>query len=497
MFAESEMFQAFAQVVSPPMLLIIALSVVGGIIVGAIPGLTATMALALLIPVSYTLVPEQGIAMMVAVYVGGISAGALTAILIRMPGTPAAVATVADGFPMAQQGRAGQAIGNAVVASFIGTLFSGICLVLFAPTLAEFAVKFFFSEIVAVAVFGLTAVITVSGKALSRGLFTALIGMLSATIGVSSVDGISRFDFGNPNLQSGIGLMPALIGMFAISQLMKATSENSAMSKYKLDTGPIRPSLNDMASNAVNYIRSSAIGTVIGVIPSLGGGVAGLVAYAQARNASKTPEKFGTGHVDGVIASEAANNASIGGALIIALTLGIPGDPPTAILLGALMIHGVDTGPMLFTNNHGLIYSIYFSLFVSSVLMMVFLLTFGRVIARVTTIPNRILSPIILVLCFAGVFSGNNLVFDLGVMLVFGLLGYLFDRGGYPLAPFIIGFLLGPLIEDNYRRLMSIGGHEDFFTRPISAIFIGLAVASLLYSFRKRKHLNPPSAQST
>ena len=487
MSGDSAIFEALALVTSPMMLLVIGLSVVGGIIVGAIPGLTATMALALLIPVSYSLPPDQGIAMMVAVYVGGISAGALTAILIRMPGTPAAVATVADGFPMAQQGRAGQAIGNAVVASFAGTVISGVCLVLFAPTLADFAVKFFFSEIVAVAIFGLTAVIAVSGKSLSRGLFTALLGMLVATFGMSTVDGISRFDFGNTNLQSGIGLMPMLIGMFAVSQLMKTTSDTQRPSQVHLESGPIYPPLNDIAGNTTNYVRSSLIGTIIGVIPSLGSGVAGLVSYAQARNASDTPEKFGTGHVPGIIASEAANNAAIGGALIIALTLGIPGDPPTAILLGALMIHGVDTGPMLFENNSGLIYSIYFSLFASSVLMMLFLLAFGRYIAKVTRIPNRILSPIIFALCVAGVFSGNNLTFDLGVMLVFGLVGFLLDRGGYPLAPFIIGFLLGPLIEDNYRRLMSIGGLDDFVTRPISAIFIALAVASVLYSFWKRK----------
>lgn len=333
-------------IANPQTFMLIVFGTICGIVVGVIPGLSATMAIALLIPFTFTMDPVVAMALLVVVYVGGISGGALTAILIRMPGTPSSVATVLDGYPMTQNGQAGKAIGNAVVASFVGTVVSGCFLMAFAPSLARFAVQFFYSEYVAVCLFALAAVVSVSGKSLMRGLVTMILGMLAATFGMSDVDGLPRFTFGVSGLNAGFSLIPALIGLFAVSQIMKEAMADRSTKRRSgtMVIGRMLPTFSDIYSNIGNYIRSSVIGTLVGVLPAMGGAPAALISYAQAKNASKTPERFGKGAVEGIIASETANNATIGGALIIALTLGIPGDPATAILIGGLMIHGLQPG---------------------------------------------------------------------------------------------------------------------------------------------------------
>ena len=480
-----------ARVLEPFNLLILISGVVGGIIVGIIPGLGVVMAVALLIPFTFTMAPEVGMSMLVAVFVGGVSGGCVTAILIRMPGTPAAVATLLDGFPMAQQGRAGAAIGNAVVASFFGTIISGAFLVLLAPLLAAFALEFHFPEYVAVTVFAITAVAAITGSTVSRGLVTALIGLLCATFGMSEEDGMPRFDFGYAQMTGGIGLLPALVGVFAISQIMhdavRQTEGTGKVIRAQLER--TLPTFTELRDNIVNYLRSGLIGTFIGIVPALGAGPAGLLSYVQAKNASREPQKFGTGYLPGVIASETANNATIGGALIIMLTLGIPGDPATAILIGGLMIHGLQPGPQLFLNNPEIIYAIYFSVFFSSLVMMVVLLTFMRPLARVVEVPKRVLLPVLFVLASAGVFAINSRVFDVIVMCVFGGIGYVFDRFRYPLPPFVLGLVLGPLIEGNFRKMLGqYGSAMPLFTEPIALTFILLSVASIVYSLYRRRH---------
>ena len=479
-----------ARVLEPFSLFVIVCGVIGGIVVGIIPGLGVVMAVALLIPFTFTMAPEVGMSLLVAVFVGGISGGCVTAILIRMPGTPAAVATLLDGFPMAQQGRAGAAIGNAVVASFFGTVLSGAFLVMLAPLLAAFALEFHFPEYVAVTVFAITAVAAITGSTISRGLVTALIGLLCATFGVSEQDGMPRFDFGYAQMTGGIGLLPALVGIFAVSQIMHdavAEARREGSDRAKLER--TLPTLAEMADNIVNYLRSGLIGTFVGIVPALGAGPAGLLSYVQAKNASAEPEKFGTGHLPGVIASETANNATIGGALIIMLTLGIPGDPATAILIGGLMIHGLQPGPQLFLNNPEIIYGIYFSVFFSSLVMMVVLLTCMRPLARVAEVPKRILLPLLFVVAAAGVYAINNRMFDVLVMTIFGGIGYLFDRYRYPLPPFVLGLVLGPLIEGNFRKMLGqYGSAWPLFTEPIALTFILLSVASIVYSFYRRRH---------
>jgi putative tricarboxylic transport membrane protein len=481
--------QSLARVLEPFNIFIIVAGVVGGIIVGIIPGLGVVMAVALLIPFTFTMAPEVGMSMLVAVFVGGVSGSCVTAILIRMPGTPASVATLLDGFPMAQQGRAGAALGNAVVASFFGTVISGLFLVMLAPLLAAFALEFHFPEYVAVTVFAITAVAAITGSTISRGMVTALIGLLCATFGMSEEDGMPRFDFGYAQMTGGIGLLPALVGIFAVSQIMHdAIGARAATASVRAELERILPTPAEIRDNIVNYLRSGLIGTFIGIVPALGAGPAGLLSYAQAKNSSAEPEKFGTGHLPGVIASETANNATIGGALIIMLTLGIPGDPATAILIGGLMIHGLQPGPQLFLSNAEIIYGIYFSVFFSSLVMMVVLLVFMRPLARVAEIPKRILLPLLFVLASAGVFAINNRIFDVLVMCVFGGIGYVFDRFRYPTPPFVLGLVLGPLIEGNFRKMLGqYGDAWPLFTQPIALTFVILSVASVIYSLWRRR----------
>jgi putative tricarboxylic transport membrane protein len=489
---------ALATVLEPFNLFILVCGVVGGIIIGIIPGLGPTMGIALLIPFTFTLPPEVGLSLLVAIFVGGISGGCVTAILIRMPGTPASVATLLDGFPMARDGRAGQAIGNAVVASFVGTIISGILLVLFAPMLAAFAIKFHFAEYVAVCVFALTAVAAITGSTISRGLFTAGLGLLCATVGLSEEDALPRFDFGASEFSGGIQLIPALIGLFAISQIMHDSVRTDRGERIGAKIERVLPTFQDIRSNIVNYIRSGLIGTVVGVIPALGGGPAGLISYAQAKNASKEPHLFGTGHVPGVIASETANNATVGGALIIMLTLGIPGDPATAILIGGLMIHGLEPGPQLFLNNPEIIYGVYFSVFFSSLVMACVLLIFMRPLARVVDVPRHILLPLLFALATAGVYSLNNSIIDIFVMCLFGGIGYVFDRFRYPMPPFVLGMVLGPLIEGNFRKMLGqYGDIWPLFTQPIAVTFIALAVFSIVYSLYSRRRGGILASQSS
>jgi putative tricarboxylic transport membrane protein len=476
--------QGLEMVTRPANLLVIFFGVLGGIIVGIIPGLSSTMAVALMIPFTFAMSPPMAMSLLTAVFVGGVSGGCVTAILIRMPGTPASVATILDGFPMAQKGLAGQAIGNAVIASFFGTIISGIFLVLLAPGLANMAMKFHFAEYVAVTVFALIAVISITGSSLARGFLTCAVGLLAATFGLSNEDGLPRFTFDSPAMMGGINLIPALMGIFAVSQMIhegvRGLHEHP-LARAKM--GRIFPTLRDVRSNIWNYLRSSFIGTFVGIVPALGGGPAGLISYSQARSASPYPERFGTGVVEGVIASEASNNATIGGALIIALTLGIPGDPVTAVLLGGLMIHGLQPGPLLFINNPDIIYAIYFSVFFGSLCMAFILLTAVKPLSRVVEIPRRILVPVLFLLAASGVFALNNRLFDVLVMCFFGGLGYIFDRYRYPLPPFILGLLLGPLIEGNFRMMVGQYGNAwPLFTKPIALVFMVLSVAFLGYS---------------
>jgi putative tricarboxylic transport membrane protein len=471
---------------TPFNLFLIASGVLIGVVVGIIPGLSAAMAVALLIPFTYDLEPINGMAMLVAVFVGGISGGSITAVLLRIPGTPSSVATLLDGYPMASGGQAGRAIGLAVFSSMVGTLISAAILIVAAPLAAAFAVKFYFPEYVAVCIFGLTAIAALSDGSLIKGLFSALLGLFAATVGISQVDGLPRFDFEQDALLGGLNLLPALIGLFAVAQIMREASYPAGeKAKPVAMTDSVIPRMSDLVPNTWNFLRSGLIGTLVGVMPAMGGGPAGLIAYAQAKSAARKDPKqrYGTGAPGGIIAAETANNATIGGALIIMLTLGIPGDPVSAVLIGGLMIHGLQPGPQLFTQNSEVVYSIYLSMLVSSVLMAMILFSFSKALSRLAMVPGYILHPPLLLFATIGVYGLNNNLIDVWVMLGFGLLGYFLERLRVPLPPLVLGIVLGPILEGNLRKMVdTFGSVNELFTRPIALTFIVLTVISVAFS---------------
>lgn len=478
---------------SPMLLGLIFLGMAIGVIVGMMPGLSATMAIALLLPVTYKMATIPSISLLVAIFVGGITGGCISAILLRIPGTPNSVATIEDGFSMAQQGKAARALGLAICASVFGTIFSGIILILFAPMLSGFALKFYFPEYVAAFTFALVAVIAVSGESLLKGLIAAVIGLLVATVGISSIDGLPRFDFGYKEMLGGLPLVPALVGLFAVSQIMRDSldigSGKDGISSPNQEIGwkAMLPPTKELISHLPNAARSATVGTVIGILPAIGGGPAGLIAYAQARNASKTPESFGKGAESGVVAAEAANNATIGGALITALTLGIPGDTVTAMLIGALAIQGVQPGPMMFANEPSVVYAIYASVMIASIMMFFFMLGSTSTLVKMLNIPKPILLPALFIIACVGIYSLNGRMFEVWVMCAFGLVGFLLEQYRYPLAPVILGFLLGPPLEANLRQML--GQYDSMLPliiRPIPIILLTGALLFIIFSLRAR-----------
>ncbi len=482
------MEQILMQIFDPQTLLLVFFGVFCGIIFSAIPGLTATMGIALLIPYTFALPAVQGISMLLGIYVGGMYGGSITAILIRTPGTPSAAATLLDGYPMAEKGDAGKALKWSTIGSFVGGIFSCLVLILVAPQLAEFALKFGPPEFFALAVFGLSIIGTVSGKNVVKGFIVGAIGLFIATVGMDPIGGVQRFTFGSLNLTSGISFIPALIGLFAVSQVIKEIEGKISLdTKNKIKYRSQKLSIKEIFSKWADFLRSSVIGTLIGIIPGTGTSIATFLSYNEARRFSKPEkrEKFGTGIPEGVIASETANNAVTGGALVPLLTLGIPGDVVTAVVLGGLLIQGITPGPLLFQNNSELVYSLFGTLIIGNVFMLLIGLFAVPFIGKIVDIPKNILLPIVVTLCFIGSYALSNNIFDIWIALIFGIIGYLLEKFNYPLPPLILGIILGPIVESNLRRsLIESGGDlAIFMTRPISAIFIVIAILSFIVPF--------------
>lgn len=459
--------------------------VVIGITFGAIPGLTATMGVALFLPFTFSMSPVASFALLLGIYVGGIYGGSITAILIKTPGTPSSAATVLDGYPLAEQGKAMESLSMATIASFIGGIFSCVALILLSPQLAKIALSFGPAEYFAVGLFGLSIVAALSSGNLLKGMLAALFGLLIATVGMDPVMGTMRFTFGNINLTGGIDFVSALIGMFAVSEVFSKLEEMgtaNGMAGLKSVKGKI-VSTKILVSNTINFLRSSIIGTIIGIIPATGSGVASWLAYNEAKRASKHPELFGKGSFEGVAASETANNAVTGGALVPLLTLGIPGDVVTAVMLGALMIQGLTPGPLLFTQNREVVTGIYVMLILANVFMLLVGLLGINAFVQILKVPTNILMPIVLMLCFVGSYAINNRISDIGIALFMGIIGYLFNKVGIPVPPMLLGIILQPIIEANFRRAMTISHGEisTFFTRPISLVFIIISIGSFFW----------------
>jgi putative tricarboxylic transport membrane protein len=458
--------------------------VAAGIAIGALPGLSVNMGIALLFPLTFSFQGIGGILMLLGVYCGAIYGGSISAILLKTPGTPASAATTIDGYPMAvKQGQPGRALGLSTFASTFGGIFSAICLIIFSPLLAKVALKFSKPEYFALAMFGISIITSVSSGSVIKGLMGGIIGLLIATVGIDAMSGKVRFTFGTTYLLGGLSFVPVLIGLFAFSQVLTSIEELHSEEHVKRDLKIKRvfPTWADLKRVIGTVVRSSVIGTFIGCIPGTGGDIASFIAYDQAKRWSKHKDEFGNGAPEGICAPEAGNNSVSGGAMIPMLTLGIPGDGATAIMLGALMVQGIQPGPLLFTNQAPQVYSIFIGLLVANFVMGLFGFSLIRLFVKVINVPKKYLMPIIFVLTFVGSYAYNNSIIDVFVMVFFGFLGYFINKMEFSMSSVVIGIILGSMAEANFRGslMMSDGSLSIFVTHPICAVFLVIALISL------------------
>jgi len=484
----SPILQGFLNVLSIHTFPFLFLGVSGGIVVGALPGLTASVGIILLLPFTFQLDPGTAMVMLCGMFCGAIYGGSISAILISTPGTPSAAATLLDGYPLAQKGQAGKAIGIATIASTAGGIISTFCLMFIAPQLARVALKFGPEEYFALMVFGLTIIASVSGKSLTKGVIAGLFGLLIATVGLDPVTGYARFSFGIPDLMGGFALLPVLIGLFAISEIF-VQLEDVTRAKVRVyqKVGNVLPTLQEIKSVSLVILFCSFLGTFIGVIPGTGGAIASFLAYNEAKRWSKDPDSFGKGNMAGIAAPEAANNGTTGGAMVPLLTLGIPGDVVTAVMLGALMLIGLRPGPLLFKEHPDVVNSVFAGLMVANFLILLLGILSVRLFPYVLRVPYAILFPIIFTLCFLGSFSLNNSVYDMLVALIFGVVGYIMKKNGYPAAPVVLGVILGPIAEDElgHAMILSKGQWQVLFQSPIALFFYGLSAFTVVFSLKR------------
>ncbi|KAA3662049.1 MAG: C4-dicarboxylate ABC transporter permease [Calditrichaeota bacterium] len=468
-------------------LLIIAAGILMGILVGVMPGLSPAMGVALLVPFSYGMEPLNALILLASVYAAANYGGTITAIAINTPGTPSAIVSTFDGYPLTKQGQPGRALGTSVVASTVGGLFGTIILIFFSVPLAKAALHFGPAEYFALAVFGLTIISSLSQGNWIKAFIATLIGLLLNTIGMDPFTGYMRFTFDIPELADGFNFIPALIGLFALSEIFLSMEKSQAVKSTLKKVSGKMPKFKELWGLKRNITQSSIIGTLIGVVPGAGATIAAFIAYNEARRMSKTPEQFGKGALEGVSASGAATSGSVGGALVPLLTLGIPGSASTAVLIGALMLHGLTPGPELFKDNATVVYGLFASLFFGYAIMFVVGYMGNQLWMKIISAPKAVLNPIILAIAVIGSYAVGNSMFDVWSCLGFGILGWILRRYDFPTAPVILGLILGFLAETNFRRALLMGDETIFFTRPISLIMLVLALLSLTYPFIKQK----------
>ena len=479
-------FAYLSALLDPVTLGAIALGTLGGIIIGALPGLTATMGVALLIPVTFGMTPVTGLNMLIGIYIGGIYGGCVSSILLRTPGTPASAATVLDGYPMAKKGEAGKALGMATIASTIGGLFAAVVLATLAPQLAKIALEFGAPEYFALALFGLTIIASLSGDLL-KGAISGLLGILISCVGADPISGVLRYTFGISGFASGFAFTPALIGLFALSEVFVQMEQMNANEERVTRVSGRWPTLNDIRISVGALVRGSFIGTFIGIIPGTGSGTAAWITYSETKRTSKTPEKFGTGYPPGVAATESANNAVCAAALIPLLSLGVPGDVVTAVLMGGLMIQGLVPGPMLFQTNPDVVVGIFGGTFIATFCMFIFGMALIPLFSRILMIPRHMLAILIVMFCFIGSFAINLNPVDLYTMIGFGVLGWGMQKFGFSQAALCIALILGPMAESNLRRglLQTEDNLFAFLSGPITQLFLVLTVLSLAWPLFK------------
>ena len=461
-----------------------------GIVFGCIPGLTAVLGVTLMIPFTYTMTPVQGLTLLVAIYVGGISGGLITATLINIPGTPSSIFTCYDGYPMAKSGKPGTALSIGVFASLIGGTFSALALFFLAPQLSKVSLIFGNWEYFAVALVGLAVVITMASNDLLKGLVGALIGIVLGSFGIDSISGVQRLTFGNWQLMNGLNSTALMMGLFAISEILHQCRDLSK-EKKKIEVGKMSflPPVKEMEGCMVPIVLGCLIGTGIGILPGIGQNASTLITYNQSKKMSKHPERFGHGSPEGICASESSNNAVNGGALIPLITLGIPGDLVTAALIGGLMIHGLQPGPLLFTSDLDVVGAVMVSYFLANIVMYVMELGLMKVFVRAVNIPFSYLFPAILMSCVLGTFALNNRTFDLWILIVCGILAYVLTELGVDMAPVILGYILGPLVEKYFRMAMTaeLGNFGGILQRPIAVVCLIVAILFLVLPLFSKK----------
>ncbi|TEW47287.1 tripartite tricarboxylate transporter permease [Psychromonas algicola] len=491
------LLNGFASAFSLAVFPILVFGVLGGVILGALPGLTATMGVAILLPFTFSMDPTPALVMLIGVYIGGIYGGSIAAILLKTPGTPASAATVLDGHSMAIKGQAAKALSIAAVASFIGGLISTIVLIAVSPMLADFALRFNAPEYFALALFGLTIIASVSAENIMKGLLAGTIGLLVSMVGLDPISSVPRFTFGIQDLYSGINIIPVLIGLFAISEGLNQLEKLASNQK---DTAPKFDykvlSFSDFKKILPTTIKSGLIGTSIGSVPGAGADISAFACYNEAKRVAKNPEEFGKGSMHGLAAAEAGNNGVTGGSLVPLLTLGVPGDAVAAVLLGALVVQGLTPGPLLFSQNPEIVYGIFSSMIVANIVMLIVGFLGIRFFCRIIEVPKIIIIPIIIFLSIIGAYAINNSMFDVGIALTFGLLGFILNKLDIPSSPILLAIILGPMAETNLRKSLILyeGSWSFLYDRPIALAFILFAIFSV-YSTMKLKKKQKQNSQ--
>jgi putative tricarboxylic transport membrane protein len=473
--------QAFALVFEPYTLAIILASAVFGMFVGAVPGLTATMATALLVPITFFMPPVPAIAAIVTATAMAIFSGDIPGCLMRIPGTPASAAYTDEAYTMTKNGQSELALGCSLVFSVIGGIFGTAVLVTCAPLLAEVAIRFSSFEYFWLVLLGLTCAIFISQGNPLKGFVSLLLGLLIATIGLDNPAGYPRFTFGSIEMLGSVGMIPMMIGMFAVSELIRwAVDQSPEATVHTQEIGNVFRGMGGLIKKyPIQTLRGSAVGTLIGALPGAGADIAAWISYAMSKRFSKTPEKFGTGHVEGIIESGASNNSALAGAWVPALVFGIPGDSITAIVIGVLYIKGLQPGPMIFQNSTSIVYAIFIVFILANLLMLPLGVLCIKASKRILSVPRNILMPIILLFCMVGAFAINNTVFGVTIILVFGILGYIMEENGFPVAPTILGVILGTMLEENFISSMikADGRWLGFFERPIAGTLGAMTIA--------------------
>lgn len=480
-----ELFSAFQEIFGSDAILWLTAGVLAGITMGAIPGMGGGMLMAICIPLTFSMTPLSAVLLLMGIYVGGVSGGLISATLLKMPGTPSSIMTTFDGHPMAERGEPGKALSLAINASLVGGIFAGLILVFVAPVISVFALKIGPWEEFSIILMAMVLIAAIGKGNMLASLFSGALGMCASLPGMNPSSGEMRYTFGFVSLNEGFSLLSVLLGVFVMSQIIEEVLNlNQKRTRISLGQSSLHFGLKEWKKHGLNLLRSSFIGTWVGILPGVGASISSMVAYGVAKTFSKKPEKFGTGHDEGIVASEAANNANIGGALVPLITLGIPGAPDSAILLGAMIIHNVQPGPLLFKNNADLVWGLMAGYFLAVLIMYCVMLFSVRRIAGIIHIPRIYLIPVVFISSVVGAYAFNYRIFDVWVFFAFGLLGFGLRCLAIPLGPFIIGFILANKLETQlYSGLQSSGG--SFFAilaHPIALIFLGIGLIMLIYS---------------